>query len=133
MLVLLLRVAVSDSQQRLQRKSPALAGFFARSALLTENAGLAISAFGPRAGQKVLSVHGVLPGTDFIRDLCADISEFSLHAAVRRSGDEHQVLKQLYRYINPARRRPTNAVCNATPQARWLKLKTCWATECAVD
>jgi hypothetical protein len=41
-------------------------------------------AFGPRAGQKVLTLQGAMPrDTDFKQTLCADISGFSLHAAVR--------------------------------------------------
>jgi hypothetical protein len=41
-------------------------------------------AFGPRAGQKVLTWQGAMPRqTDFKHDLCADIHGFSLHAAVR--------------------------------------------------
>ena len=46
-------------------------------------------AFGPRAGQKVLTVQGAMPrNTDFKQSLCADIDGFSLHAAVRcRAGD----------------------------------------------
>ena len=42
-------------------------------------------AFGPRAGQKVLTVQGVMPrDADFKQPLCADIDGFSLHAAVLR-------------------------------------------------
>ena len=45
-------------------------------------------AFGPRAGQKVLTVQGAMPrDTDFKRSLCADIDGFSLHAAVRCAAD----------------------------------------------
>ncbi|MGL6111515.1 MAG: hypothetical protein ACRC2B_15600 [Rubrivivax sp.] len=41
-------------------------------------------AFGPRAGQKVLTLQGAMPRqTDFNQTLCADIDGFSLHAAVR--------------------------------------------------
>jgi hypothetical protein len=40
-------------------------------------------AFGPRAGQKVLTVQGAMRrDADFKRHLCADIDGFSLHAAV---------------------------------------------------
>ena len=57
-------------------------------------------AFGPRAGQKVLTVQGALPReTDFEQSLCADISGFSLHAAVRCGADDRQALEQLCRYI----------------------------------
>ncbi len=44
-------------------------------------------AFGPRAGQKVLTLQGVMPRqADFKHNLCADIDGFSLHAcrALRR-------------------------------------------------
>jgi hypothetical protein len=41
-------------------------------------------AFGPRAGQKVLTLRGAMPREDWARQpLCADIDGFSLHAAVR--------------------------------------------------
>ncbi len=57
-------------------------------------------AFGPRAGQKVLTVQGVMPrDADFEQPLCADISGFSLHAAVRCGADDRQALEQLCRYI----------------------------------
>jgi len=39
-------------------------------------------AFGPRAGQKVLTLQGAMPrDADVKQNLCADISGFSLHAA----------------------------------------------------
>ncbi len=45
-------------------------------------------AFGPRAGQKVLTVQGVMPrDADFKQTLCADSHGFSLHAAVRCGAD----------------------------------------------
>ncbi|MDH3461603.1 MAG: hypothetical protein OEM00_11670, partial [Burkholderiaceae bacterium] len=41
-------------------------------------------AFGPRAGQKVLTVQGVMPrDANFEQALCANMNGFSLHAAVR--------------------------------------------------
>jgi hypothetical protein len=41
-------------------------------------------AFGPRAGQKVLTLRGAMPREDRARQpQCADIDGFSLHAAVR--------------------------------------------------
>jgi hypothetical protein len=59
-------------------------------------------AFGPRAGQKVLTVQNAMPrDAGFKQDLCADINGFSLHAAVRCGSDERQALEQLCRYINP--------------------------------
>ena len=57
-------------------------------------------AFGPRAGQKVLTVQGVMPRqANFKQTLCADIDGFSLHAAVRCGADDRQALEQLCRYI----------------------------------
>lgn len=57
-------------------------------------------AFGPRAGQKVLTVQGAMPReTGFKQTLCADIDGFSLHAAVRCGADDRQALEQLCRYI----------------------------------
>jgi Putative transposase len=52
------------------------------------------TAFGPRAGQKVLTVQGVMPrDADFKQTLCADINGFSLHAAVRCGADDRQALE----------------------------------------
>ena len=57
-------------------------------------------AFGPRAGQKVLTVQGAMPKeVGFNQTLCADISGFSLHAVVRCKVDDRQALEQLCRYI----------------------------------
>ena len=57
-------------------------------------------AFGPRAGQKVLTLQGAMPReTDFKQNLCADSNGFSLHAAVRCAADDRQALEQLCRYI----------------------------------
>ena len=57
-------------------------------------------AFGPPAGQKVLTVQGVMPRyADFKQTLCADSHGFSLHAAVRCGADDCQALEQLCRYI----------------------------------
>ena len=53
-------------------------------------------AFGPRAGQKVLTVQGVMPrDADFKQTLCADSNGFSLHAAVRCGADDRRSLEQL--------------------------------------
>ena len=53
-------------------------------------------AFGPRAGQKVLTLQGVMPReTDFKLHLCYDISGFSLHAVVRCAADDRNALEQL--------------------------------------
>jgi hypothetical protein len=57
-------------------------------------------AFGPRAGQKVLTLRGAMPGESAARQLlCADIDGFSLHAAVRVEAHERKRLEQLCRHI----------------------------------
>ena len=83
-------------------------------------------AFGPRAGQKVLTMQGAMPREkDFKQTLCADIDGFSLHAAVRCGPGDRQALEQLCRYIaRPAlanERVQTNAVGQVV-----FKLKTAW-------
>ena len=51
-------------------------------------------AFGPRAGQKVLTVQGAMPREkDFKQTLCANVDGFSLHAAVRCAADDRQALE----------------------------------------
>ena len=83
-------------------------------------------AFGPRAGQKVLTVQGTMPrDADFKKTLCADIDGFSLHAAVRCEADDRQALEQLCRYIT----RPALAnerVQTTAAEQVVLKLKTAW-------
>ena len=83
-------------------------------------------AFGPRAGQKVLTLQGAMRReADFKQSLCADIDGFSLHAAVRCGADDRRALEQLCRYITrPAlanERVQTNAAGHVV-----LKLKTAW-------
>ncbi len=75
-------------------------------------------AFGPRAGQKVLTLRGAMPREAAARQpLCADIDGFSLHAAVRVEAHDRKRLEQLCRYITrPAL--PTSG-CSSTPPARW--------------
>ena len=80
-------------------------------------------AFGPRAGQKVSTVQGAMPReTNFKQTLCADISGFSLHAAVRCAADDRQALEQLCRYITrPAlanERAQTNAAGQVVSSSR---------------
>ncbi len=83
-------------------------------------------AFGPRAGQKVLTVHGVMPrDADFNQHLCADIDGFSLHAAVRCGPDDRQALEQLCRYITRPALANERVQTNAAGQVV-LKLKTPW-------
>ena len=81
-------------------------------------------AFGPRAGQKVLTVQGTMPREPgFKHDLCADINGFSLHAAVRCGADERQAPEQLCRYITRPALANERVPCNAAGQVV-LKLKT---------
>ncbi len=83
-------------------------------------------AFGPRAGQKVLTVQGAMPrDKDFKQTLCADIDGFSLHAAVRCGADDRQALEQLCRYITRPALANERVQTNAAGQVV-LKLKTPW-------
>ena len=57
-------------------------------------------AFGPRTGQKVLTLRGAMPRDSAARQpLCADIDGFSLHAAVRVEANDRKRLEQLCRCI----------------------------------
>ena len=61
-------------------------------------------AFGPRAGQKVLTLSGAILRVGAGREpSCDDIDGFSLHAAVRVEADDRKRLEQLCRYTT----RPT--------------------------
>ena len=83
-------------------------------------------AFGPRAGQKVMTLQGAMPReTDFKQTLCADINGFSLHAAVRCEADDRQALEQLCRYITRSALANERVQTNAAGQVV-LKLKTSW-------
>ena len=83
-------------------------------------------AFGPRAGQKVLTVQGTMPReTGFKQNLCADFDGFSLHAAVRCAADDRQALEQLCRYITRSALANERVQTNAAGQVV-LKLKTPW-------
>ena len=83
-------------------------------------------AFGPRSGQKVLTVQGAMPREkDFKQTLCADIDGFSLHAAVRCGADDRQALEQLCRYITRPALANERVQTNAAGQVV-LKLKTAW-------
>ncbi len=83
-------------------------------------------AFGPRAGQKVLTLQGVMPReTDFSQPLCADMEGFSLHAAVRCGADERQALEQLCRYITRPALADERVQTNAAGEVV-LELKTPW-------
>ena len=83
-------------------------------------------AFGPRAGQKVLTVQGAMPRErDFKQTLCADVDGFSLHAAVRSGADDRQALEQLCRCITRPALANERVQTNAAGQVV-LKLKTPW-------
>ena len=83
-------------------------------------------AFGPRAGQKVLTLQGAMPReADFKQNLCADMQGFSLHAAVRCGAHDRQGLEQLCRYITRPALANERVQCNAAGQVV-LKLKTPW-------
>jgi hypothetical protein len=83
-------------------------------------------AFGPRAGQKVLTVQGAMPrDADLKQRLCADIDGFSLHAAVRCAANDRQALEQLCRYITRPALANERVQTNAAGQVV-LKLKTPW-------
>ena len=83
-------------------------------------------AFGPRAGQKVLTVQGAMPRqTELKQTLCADINGFSLHAAVRCAADDRHALEQLCRTITRPALANERVQTNAAGQVV-LKLTTAW-------
>ena len=83
-------------------------------------------AFGPRAGQKVLTLQAAMPReADFKENLCADMQGFSLHAAVRCAADDRQALEQLCRTITRPALANERVQCNTAGQVV-LKLKTPW-------
>ena len=83
-------------------------------------------AFGLRAGQKVLTLQGAMPReTDFEQPRCADISGFSLHAAVRCAADDRQALEQPCRHITRPALANERVQTNAAGQVV-LTLKTAW-------
>jgi Putative transposase len=83
-------------------------------------------AFGPRAGQKVLTLRGATPRESAARQpLCADIDGFSLHAAVRVEAHDRKRLEQLCRYITRPALSDERVQLNAAGQVE-LKLKTPW-------
>ena len=83
-------------------------------------------AFGPRAGQKVLTVRGAMPREGAARQpLCADIDGFTPHAAVRVEANDRKRLEQLCRYITRPALSDERVQLNAAGQVE-LKLKTLW-------
>ena len=82
-------------------------------------------AFGPRAGQRALTLQGATRGEKRFKQLHADIDGFSLHAAVRCGADDRQALEQLCRYIARPALANERVQTNAAGQVV-LKLKTPW-------
>ena len=83
-------------------------------------------AFGPRAGQKVLTLRGAMPReTAAHQPLCADIDGFSLHAAVRVEAHDRKRLEQLCRTITRPALSDERVQLNAAGRVE-LKLKTPW-------
>jgi Putative transposase len=83
-------------------------------------------AFGPRAGQKVLTVQGAMSRqTEFKQTLCADINGFSLHAAARCAADVRDALEQLCRTITRPALANERVQINTAGQVV-LKLRTAW-------
>ena len=69
-------------------------------------------AFGPRAGQKVLSLQGVMPRDERQAEpLCANAQGFSLHAAVRCGAETLANGSSSCADTSRARLSPTNG-CN---------------------
>jgi hypothetical protein len=82
--------------------------------------------FGPRAGQKVLTLQGTIPReADFNQNLCADMQGFSLHAAARCDDADRIGLEQLCSYIAHQALANERVQCNAAGQVV-LKLTTPW-------
>ena len=71
-------------------------------------------------------MQGTVPrNAGFEQNLCADMQDFSLHAAVRCSAEDHQALEQLCRYITRPALADERVQTNAAGQVV-LKLKTRW-------
>lgn len=83
-------------------------------------------AFGPRAGQKVLTLRGAMPREGTARQpLCADIDGFSVHAAVRVESNDCKRLEQLCHDLTRPAPSDERVQLNAAGQVE-LKLKTPW-------
>jgi hypothetical protein len=81
-------------------------------------------AFGPRAGQKMLTLRRAMPRDATARQpLCADIDGFSPHAAVRVEAHDRNRLEQPCRYITRPALADERVQLNAAGQVE-LKLKT---------
>jgi Putative transposase len=74
-------------------------------------------AFGPRAGQKVLTLRGTKrSAADFKQNLCANLEGFSLHAAVRCAAHQRKTLERLCRYITRPALANEGLLCNGAGQ-----------------
>jgi hypothetical protein len=83
-------------------------------------------AFGPRAGQKVLTLMGAMPREATAgHPLRADTDGFSLHAAVRVEAPDRKRLEQLCRYITRPALSDERVRLNDAGQVE-LELKTPW-------
>ena len=83
-------------------------------------------AFGPRAGQKVLTLRAAMPREATARQpLCADIDGFSLHAALLVQAHDRKRLEQLCHYITRPALSDERVQLNAAGQVE-LKLNTPW-------
>jgi hypothetical protein len=83
-------------------------------------------AFGPRAGQKVLTLRRAMPRDATARQpTCADIDGFSLHAAVRVEANDRKRVEQLCHYDTRPALLGKRVQLNAAGQVE-LKLKTPW-------
>ena len=83
-------------------------------------------AFGPRAGQKILTLQRAMPReASSDQALCANAHGFSLHAAVRCDTHQRQSLEQWCRYITRPALADERVQCNPAGEVV-LKLKTAW-------
>lgn len=83
-------------------------------------------AFGPPAGQKVLTLRGATPRETAVRPpLCADIDGFSPHAAVRVEANNRKRLEQLCHCITWPALSDERVQLNDAGKVE-LKLKTPW-------
>jgi hypothetical protein len=83
-------------------------------------------AFGPRAGQMVLTLRGAAPREGTPRQpLCAELDGFSLHAAVRVEARDRMRLEQMCRCITRPALSDERVQLNAVGQVEF-KLETPW-------
>ena len=83
-------------------------------------------AFGPRAGQKILTLQRDMPReASSDHALCANAHGFSLHTAVRCDTHQRQSLEQWCRYITRPALADERVQCTPAGEVV-LKLKTAW-------